>query len=97
MSISIFTHDSKRARNGYLDVYLRINFKGKRFLVKTGLASSSELKGTMFPKNERGAQAKKKRLDEILSTAESVLVSNTDLTPKQVKELIVQAKVLPAL
>lgn len=91
MSISIFTHDSKRARNGYLQVYLRINFKGKRFLVNTGLTATSQLNGTMFPKSERGAQAKKRRLDEILSTAESVIVSNASLTPKQVKELIVEA------
>lgn len=91
MSISIFTHDSKRARNGYLQVYLRINFKGKRFLVNTGLTATAPLNGTMFPKSERGAQAKKRRLDEILSTAESVIVSNASLTPKQVKELILEA------
>lgn len=90
MSISVFTHDSKRTRNGYLNVYLRINFKGKRFLVKTELTTSSPLKGTMFPKNERGAQAKKRRLDDILSTTEGVMAANTGLTPRQMKDLIVE-------
>lgn len=60
-------------------------------MVGTGLTSSGELTGTMFPRNEKGRTAKKNRLDDIMATAEEVLITNAQLTAKQVKPLVVKA------
>lgn len=89
-SISIFTNQSKVDRNGDMVVFLRINHNG-RFMVSTGLATSGELKGTTFPKNDKNRTPKKNRLDEILIVAERVLIANRTLSARQVKPLILKA------
>lgn len=74
-----------------MKVYLRITHNGGRFMVSTGLATSGELNGTMFPKSDRNRNTKRKRLDELLSAAENVLIANAALTARQVKPLVQKA------
>lgn len=69
-------------------VFLRINHNGSRFTVSTGLTTSGEISGTMFPKRDRNRSAKKKRLDKLMSPAEEVLIANATLSAKQVKPLV---------
>ena len=90
-SISIYTLDSKRDRNGEMIVFLRINHNGSRFAVSTGLTTSGELNGTMFPKSDKNRSVKKNRLDELMSATENVLIANANLTAKQVKPLVQKA------
>lgn len=90
-NISIFTHPTKTDKKGDLIVYLRVSHEGHRFMVATGLTSSSPLNGTMFPKSDRNRNIKKRRLDELLDAAEQTLLENATLTARQMKPLILAA------
>lgn len=89
-SISIYTKQSKRDKDGDIPVFLRINHNGERFLVSTGLSTSEPITGTMFPKKDKNRNVKRNRLNEILAIAEGVMTENHDLSTKEIKRLILE-------
>mgnify|MGYP002625090561 CR=1 FL=1 len=90
-NIAIFTSEKRRDKDGGMKVFLRISHNGDRFLAATGLSTTGGLQGTMFPRDDRNRNAKRRRLDEILTAVEDVLIANARLTAAQVKPLVQQA------
>lgn len=63
-------------------VYISISFKGKRFLVSTGLVSDRKFEGTDIP----GSAAKRHRLRQLVNDVEDYIDLHPDEAPRQLKQ-----------
>ena len=86
-NISIYVDDRKN--HDTCSVYIKVS-RGRieRFLVNTGLTSSSKFEGHEFPKWEKNSIAKTKRLGRLLTEVEDICMRRDDMPLKQLKKLI---------
>ena len=86
-NISIYVDDRKATDT--CPVYIKVSRgRNERFLVNTGLTSSSKFEGHEFPKWEKSSIAKTKRLGRLLTEVEDICMRRDDMPLKQLKKLI---------
>ena len=78
-------------------VYFSITHKCKRFYIYTGLQSTEKFDGMVFPRSDKSAKAKTKRLAELYSNVEDYILlhkgEDVPMLKSHLKEIIKGGKV----
>lgn len=67
-------------------VFFSVTHMTKRFYVYTGLQTTEKFSGMMFPKSDKSAKAKTRRLAELYAKCESYILDHHDESPDLMKE-----------
>ena len=67
-------------------VFFSVTHMTKRFYVYTGLQTTEKFSGMMFPKSDKSAKAKTRRLAELYAKCESYILDHYDESPDMMKE-----------
>lgn len=67
-------------------VFFSVTHMTKRFYVYTGLQTTEKFSGMMFPKSDKSAKAKTRRLAELYAKCESYILDHHDESPDMMKE-----------
>ena len=67
-------------------VFFSVTHMTKRFYVYTGLQTTEKFSGMMFPKSDKSAKAKTRRLAELYAKCESYILDHHEESPDMMKE-----------
>ena len=67
-------------------VFFSVTHMTKRFYVYTGLQTTEKFSGMVFPKSDKSAKAKTRRLAELYAKCESYILDHHDESPDMMKE-----------
>lgn len=77
-------------------VFFSVTHKGKRFYVYTGMQTTEKFTGMIFPKSDKSAKAKTRRLAELYARCESYVLDHIeesiDTMKEHLKEICTGAK-----
>ena len=92
MKVYVFFNTQRTRKDGTFPVYVCVSRPPKRFYVHTGLFTSVKFDADTFPRTERNHKAKTALLARYLDEIEEIVLKNSLLSDKALREMI-QSKV----